>query len=294
MAIKRKGAKRAKRPARPNKRAAAKAGAAVHRKIERDIRGAMAIVPYSEIAKPEMHRGKMSLIPTRFTPVQLQAIVAPTPAHIVKQRPGKGGGTWDYVPGWWFKKKANFVFGFMHSFTILKTEVNGNFITCTGRVTIRDPKTGNVLIEKDDEGGAAIKYKKDMAHKPENYLDFPNDRKAAATDCFKRCMVQFGFAMDIYGKGESLDEGIIVKNDQLKPSMGAQGQKTTLRGSQTAKTGVVEGGQDDPRPEFECHECGNPMTRQEVEYSLKMFKRKGKPIQLCRSCQKVYKANKWS
>lgn|SRR3990167_4042520 len=36
-----------------------------------------------------------------------------------------------------------------------------------------------------------------------------------------------------------------------------------------------------PVIEAECHECGNPITKQEAEYSKKMFKK-----QLCRDCQK--------
>lgn len=37
-------------------------------------------------------------------------------------------------------------------------------------------------------------------------------------------------------------------------------------------------------PQFECHGCGNPMTKQEREFSIKMFKKA-----LCRSCQKELK-----
>jgi len=33
-------------------------------------------------------------------------------------------------------------------------------------------------------------------------------------------------------------------------------------------------------PEAECHECGNPMTKQEATYSMKIYKRN-----LCRQCQ---------
>lgn len=68
-------------------------------------RGVMAIIPYSEIAKPEMYKGKLSLIPTPFNEIQIKAIVAPTPANIISSRPGKGGGDWDYVRGGGLRKK---------------------------------------------------------------------------------------------------------------------------------------------------------------------------------------------
>lgn len=172
-------------------------------------KGVMAIIPYSEIAKPEMYKGKYTLAPTPFTEKQITAIIAPTPQHIIKKRPGKGGGQWDYVPGWWFKKKLNFVFGFAHDFDIIGERVDGDFITVKGRLTIKHPKTGQILASKTDFGGAAIKFRKGT----KTYLDIPNDFKAATTDAFKRCAVQLGFAMDVYGKSESANEGYQVSDN---------------------------------------------------------------------------------
>lgn len=228
-------------------------------------RGVMAIVPLSEIAKPEMYRGKMTLTPTPFTESQIKAIVAPTPKHIIKQRPGKGGGTWDYVPGWWFKKKANFVFGFAHDFEIIGERVDDGFITVKGKVTVREPKTGRVIAVKTDYGGAQIKYLKGS----KTPLDMGNDFKAAATDAFKRCMVQFGFAMDIYGKAESVNEGIIVQETATKVD-----PKTVVTTNETSQL-----------PQFECENCGNPVTPSEAAYSKKMYRNRV----FDRQCQQLAK-----
>lgn len=239
-------------------------------KKQKIVRGAMAIVPYSEIVKPEMYKGKFTLAPTPLTENQIKAIIAPTPKHIIKTRPGKGGGSWDYVPGWWFKKKANFVFGFSHDFEVDGERVDGDFITVKGKVTVREPKTGRVIAIKGDFGGAGIKYHKDKPHTPANYLDISNDFKAAATDCFKRCMVQFGFAMDVYGKSESIEAGIVVRNDEAiktEPIKNVEMEKELEQAL-----------------EFECFHCANPLTKAESEFSKKMFGR-----QLCRDCQKLAK-----
>ncbi len=245
-------------------------------------RGVTAIVPLSEIAKPEMYRGKFTLAPTLFTEKQIMAIIAPTPKHIIKQRPGKGGGNWDYVPGWWFKKKANFVFGFGHDFEIEGERVDGDFITVKGRVSVREPKTGKMIAIKSDYGGASIKYMKGQPHTPNHYLDIANDFKAAATDCFKRCMVQFGFAMDVYGKSESLDAGIAVHDDAPqqpnKPASEAK-QEAPIPDKDNPKKEAY-----DPRPEFECFNCANPITKAEAEFSKKVYKK-----QLCRDCQRLAK-----
>ncbi len=244
--------------------------------------GVMAIVPYSEIATPEMHKGKYTLAPTMFSDMQIKAIIAPTPRHIIKSRPGKGGGNWDYVPGWWFKKKANFVFGFAHDFEIEGERVDGDFVTVKGKVTVRDPKTGKITAIKSDYGGAAIKFKSKMPHTPANYLDISNDFKAAATDCFKRCMVQFGFAMDVYGKSESIEAGQPVREDRGDEQEYVTEQPRNVR--QTNEVTYIKTAEASPSEMIEkfCTECGNPMTKAEADYSNKMFKR-----QLCRTCQAI-------
>lgn len=175
------------------------------RVVKQSQPGVMAIIPYSEIQKPEMYQGKYTLIPTLFNERQIANIIAPTPKNIIKQRPGKGGGKWDYVPGWWFKKKANFVFGFSHDFEIIGERVDGDFITVKGKLTVRNPKTGAIIASKMDYGSAQVKKLKSGG-----FLDIGNDFKAAQTDAFKRCMVQFGFAMDVYGTGEMHDNGLEV------------------------------------------------------------------------------------
>ncbi len=240
--------------------------------------GVTAIIPISEITTPEMHNGKYSLVPTAFNMNQIAAIIAPTPKNIIKSRPGKGGGNWDYVPGWWFKKKANFVFGFSHDFEILGERIDGDFITVKGALTVRDQKTGKIIATKQDFGGAAIKYLKGT----KNYLDLPNDFKAAQTDAFKRCMVQFGFAMDVYGVSESHDAGQIVSQEPRPVTQPAQSRPQAVE-AKVVEAKVVEKA---PEIEAECSECGNPMTKAEAEYSKRMYGR-----QLCRTCQRIFKQN---
>lgn len=176
--------------------------------------GAIAVIPYSELAQPEMHKGKFNLVPTRLNDTQIKAIIAPTPRNVIKSRPGKGGGNWDFIPGWWFKKKLNFVFGFDGWSTEIDGErIDGNFITVKGRLVIHNTKDGKPMISKSDFGGAEIKFKRGT----KEMLDLPNDFKAAQTDLIKRCAVQLGFGMDVYAKGESLEAGqMIVEEPEVQ------------------------------------------------------------------------------
>lgn len=239
------------------------------KRLARPQPGVMAIVPLSEIVKPEMYRGKMTLTPTPFNQNQIARMVSPVPPKYIKSRPGKGGGQWDYVPAWWFRKQANFTFGFSHSFEILGERVDGDFITVKGKLTIKDQKTGRELVSKVDYGGAEIKRLK-ATGKP---LDIGNDFKAASSDAFKRCMVQFGFAGNVYGKAENIEGGMPVREDDPEPPRPAPAGRATK-----TETILIEA---------ECHECANPITNAEAEYSKKLY---GKP--LCRTCQKLKKEGK--
>ena len=237
------------------------------KKVSTQEMGVQAIIPYSQIATPETYQGKYTVVPTTLTEQQILQIIAPTPKEIIKSRPGKGGGTWDYVPGWWFKKKLNFVFGFNWDFEILGERIDGDFITVKGKLIVKHPKTGQIQASKSDFGGSEIKYRKNT----KQYLDISNDFKAATTDCLKRCAVQLGFCMDIYGKNEAKNEGYnVIENLPVK--------KPVLKGK------VLDG-----EEVFDCQgNCGAVVTKQVADYSKKMFK--GKIF--CRECQAQQRGNK--
>lgn len=224
--------------------------------------GVMAVISYDEIAKPELFKGKFTIAKTRINDDQIKAIVAPTPRQVVKSRSGKGGGSWDYIPGWWFKKKLNHVFGFDGwSVEIDGERIDGDFITVKGRLIIINTQDGKPMVTKADFGGAEIKYKKGT----KQFLDLSNDFKAAQTDLIKRCCVQLGFAMDVYGKAESISAGQPVANDP-------DNQVVQTTAKQVSNVPVIEA---------ECWECANPITKAEAEFSKKLY---GKPF--CRVCQK--------
>ncbi len=230
--------------------------------------GAMAIIPFSEIAKPEMYKSKYALTETNLSTLQIESIIAPTPKQVVMTRPGKGGGNWDYVPGWWFKKKLNFVFGFHWDFEIVGERIDGDFVTVKGKLIVYDSKAMKPMATKMDYGGAEIKYRRDT----KQYLDISNDFKAAATDCLKRCAVQLGIAMDVYGKHESKEAGaMVIENGNNHARIIA----TSVKAAGPTKNYFCQGWK---RKE------GCPgsvkLSPSEYEYSMKIYK-----IPLCRTCQ---------
>lgn len=142
-------------------------------------------------------QGKLTLSKSPLQKNQLLTILQKTPQEHVHTRPGKGGMTFDYVTGVYVKKVLNYVFGWMWDFQVVDKGREDNFIWVHGRLSIKNDK-GDVIVVKDQFGGAEIKFKKTG----KGMLDYPNDLKSATTDALKKCASELGVANDIYGKNE--------------------------------------------------------------------------------------------
>lgn len=231
---------------------------------------ALATISYNDIVRAEMFENKkdgreLHLLKSFFPKKLVDFINMPTPAKYIQKREGPGKRMFDYIPGWYARKCANYAFGFNHSFEIKSREISGLSAIVEGRLIITDPKTGREILHKDDIGGHQIRFLKDMAKKPENAVDIANDYKSAATDALKRCMVQVGFWKDVYGMNE-------VKENKT-PVRDVPGETVVVDSKDT-----VAG--PDSEPVILCSKCDGIITAQEAEFSKKMFGRK-----LCRDCQ---------
>jgi len=168
---------------------------------------------------------------TPFENGQLLHILQKTPKDHIYQRPGKGGGKWDYVTGTYVKKVLNYVFGWMWNFEVKEHLEKGDAIIVLGRLTAQ---VGDKSIVKEQWGRAEIKYKKDGNKIP---LDYGNDLKAATTDALKKCASEFGIASDIYGAEEfkeidrelfeDLPEPIKTKKEAIEVIHGAPDKDST-------------------------------------------------------------------
>lgn len=135
-----------------------------------------------------------------LTHKQLAALVANTPKRVIKRRPAKGGGTWEYVTVSYVEQKLNSIFGWLWSFEVKEhgTSPNGAQVWALGKLTILNPETGAPMIIKEQFGRKDIAMKKDGS-----IMDFGNDLKAAASDALKKCAAKVGIAADIYADDET-------------------------------------------------------------------------------------------
>jgi len=151
------------------------------------------------IKKPKKKEASLTLV-RNGSPIkkeQLLMVLQKTPKEHIYTRPGKGGGTWEYVTGTYVKKVLNYVFGWMWDFEVKEHGREGDLIWVLGRLTIK-ARSGKTIVIKEQFGRAEVKVKRGT----KIALDFGNDLKAATTDALKKCAAELGIASDIYGSNE--------------------------------------------------------------------------------------------
>lgn len=124
---------------------------------------------------------------------QLQFILQKTPSRFIKQRPAKGGGSWNYVDVAYVQKSLNLMFGWDWDFEILdeKVLIEANEVVVKGRLTCR---TNGITIVKTQYGNKDIIFKRDSKIP----LSIGNDLKSAASDSLKKCASLIGIAQDVF------------------------------------------------------------------------------------------------
>lgn len=182
-------------------------------------------------------------------------ITQSTPKEVIKYRDIPGGKKAAYVPGPEFIKKFNEAFGFMWSFEVPEVKIDEarNSIVAKGRWSLAIPgrtvsrkypdgmeetiRFDGFTIVKEQFGSSDIKrwtsdapvtnrknqQVKDAAgnllykHRAGDFLDLGNDYKGTATDAMKKCGLEMGFFMDVYGPREGEEgEGEAPSDAQLQ------------------------------------------------------------------------------
>jgi len=232
-----------------------------------------AIVPVDPITSKDLvplkEGGKYMIPKSWLSERQVLAMVNRTDPKYILKRKAKGGGEWNYVPGWYVVKALNFAFGWNWDYEkvqeptvaeviqLISSKVDQIWVT--GKLTVKD--NDGHSITKTQVGRADIKFRKDTRQP----LDIGNDMKAAHTDAMKKCASLLGIASDIYGKNESREEGYAVA--EVAPI-----QAQVVKPTEESK--IVD-------TRFECFKCASFITAAEAEFSKKLY---GKP--LCREHQK--------
>jgi len=138
---------------------------------------------------------------------QLKLLLGKTPERFIKQRPAKGGGTWDYVSTAYVQKVLNMVFGWRWSFEIVKQDITERQVVVQGRLTFT---VGDESFAKMQFGRKDIMFTKGTTLP----MDLGNDLKAAASDALKKCASMIGIAQDIYGKEDFKDIEVIPTKEE--------------------------------------------------------------------------------
>lgn len=138
---------------------------------------------------------------------QLKILLGKTPDRFIKQRPAKGGGTWDYVSTAYVQKVLNMVYGWRWSFEIVKQDITERQVVVQGRLTFT---VGDESFAKMQFGRKDIMFSKGTT----TPMDIGNDLKAAASDALKKCASMIGIAQDIYGKEDFKEIEVVPTKEE--------------------------------------------------------------------------------
>jgi len=137
------------------------------------------------------------IVPTKnqigLSQKQWDIIGSITPADKIKQRPGRGGMTFDYVEAGYMVDLLNTTFNGLWDFEVLEQQVGNTQVWVKGRLTVW--VTQELKIIKTQFGGSDVKKTREGIP-----VDIADDLKAASSDCLKKCASLLGFAKDIYWK----------------------------------------------------------------------------------------------
>ena len=140
------------------------------------------------------------------------------PGGVIPVRPIRGGAKTRYVPGWWFIKQLNALFGHFWDFEVITQEVGKEQLWVRGTLTVNIP--GKTVIERRQDGSTYEVHYDPITIRKTQYggsdvkklreggavMDIADDLKSAATDCMKKCATLIGLASDIYGAKENVSE----------------------------------------------------------------------------------------
>ncbi len=231
------------------------------------VEQAPAIPTVTDLTEPMRDGKNITLTKTWVGEKQLLQILQRTPKQYVYRKPGKGGGTFDYVSVAYITKALNYIFGWNWDFEVLEHGVEGGQVWVKGKLTVHGMQPGQT-ITKTQFGRADIKLKRNS----KDMLDFGNVLKGASSDALKKCASMFGIASDIYGKSEYKEESGNEPRGDQNGTNGEFSQKTYEEPS------VQQGAPTEPFEDHVCQwsgkgGCGADITKSEAEYTKRIYKR---------------------
>lgn len=158
-----------------------------------------------------------------FSAEQIQLFYKKTPKDKLMTRPAKGGGTWDYVQTGYAIDTLNRIFGYLWSFEVLTSLEEAAKIAASGVCVVKGRLTvhaGDKTLVKEQFGRCEVKFKTAYESgkkvRTNEFLDFGNDMKGAASDALKKCASEFGLFRDVYHKDDFQELTVVDEEDRQR------------------------------------------------------------------------------
>lgn len=172
---------------------------------------------------PAITKEDLLVTSSPFEDAQIQLFYQKTPADKIMKRPAKGGGEWEYVKTGYVVETLNRIFGYLWSFEVLTTLEEAAKIAASGTCVVKGRLTayvGDQTLTKEQFGRCEVKFKTAFENgkkvRTNEFLDFGNDMKGAASDALKKCASEFGLFRDVYHKDDFLEANIVTEEEKQR------------------------------------------------------------------------------
>jgi len=158
--------------------------------VRRDDTGLLVIPSTSDIVSDNYALYLMAQLkeyPDAWIAVVSEVLSRPTPIEWIEKREGPGKKMFAYVEGTYAKvtRQAISRLGIASDFEIVQTDVNSAEVNCLGKLTFKYKGVSS----------SSMQWGRADAH---SGVPIGNTKKAATTDALKKCMSEFGWALDVY------------------------------------------------------------------------------------------------
>lgn len=153
----------------------------------------------------------LALIREAVSDAQQNLLTQRTPASVIKERPGKGGKKFRYVPHGWVTEQLNLAFKWgwsleIASYQILPSDADPAEVIVQARLTVHTP-AGDIV--KTQFGAKDVIREKETGRP----LSVGDDLKAATSDALKKCASLLGIGLDLY---YSDDKPAVPSQDEVR------------------------------------------------------------------------------
>jgi len=193
---------------------------------------------------PAIYVGEDKVKIAQTKKAQIELLASLTPKKYIKQKPGRGGMTLDYVEANYVTARLNATFMFDWDVDVLETQILKEIGQIATQVKLTARFADKTTVSKTAWGGAEIK-KFSGGPKKGDVIDISDDLKASQSDAIKKAASMLGVCWDVYSgltgngrKGKDFVDAEVVEDETEEEQPITEGTAMDIANAQMELKGL--------------------------------------------------------